>query len=64
MAYNINKIIHADSNHLLIYIIINIKTPLIEALRQRNLKAIDRPKFIKFIEGGRVIALEPGMHAV
>jgi hypothetical protein len=41
---------HADSDHLPIHTIINIETPLAKAPKWRNWKAMDRPKFMKFIE--------------
>jgi hypothetical protein len=50
VACNVNKTIHADSNHLLIRTIIDVKTPLPRPPRQRNWKAMDRPKFTKFME--------------
>jgi hypothetical protein len=47
---NVNETIHADSDHLLIHTIINVKTPLPRPPRRRNWKAMDRPKFTKFVE--------------
>jgi hypothetical protein len=50
VACHVNKTIHANSNHLPIRTLIDIKTPLTDPLKWRNWKAMDRPKFTKFIE--------------
>jgi hypothetical protein len=50
IACHVNEMIHADSDHLLICMVIDIKTPLADPPKWRNWKAMDRPKFIKFVE--------------
>ncbi|KAL4765145.1 uncharacterized protein BDW70DRAFT_128561 [Aspergillus foveolatus] len=50
VACAVDRLIHADSVHLSICILININTPLAEAPRRRNWKAMNRPKFTKLIE--------------
>jgi hypothetical protein len=47
---NVDEMIHADSDHLPIRMIIDVKTPLPRPPRRRNWKAMDRPKFTKFVE--------------
>jgi hypothetical protein len=55
MACYVDETIHADSNHLLIRTLIDIKTPITDPLKQRNWKAMDRPKFTKFVKENLVI---------
>jgi hypothetical protein len=50
VACNVDETIHADSDHLPIRTIIDVKTPLPRPPRRRNWKAMDRPKFTKFVE--------------
>jgi hypothetical protein len=50
IACHVDETMHADSNHLPIHTIIDIETPLAKAPKRRNWKAMDRPKFTKFIE--------------
>jgi hypothetical protein len=50
VACDVDEIIHADSDHLPIRTIIDVETPLIRPPRRRNWKAIDKPKFTKFVE--------------
>jgi hypothetical protein len=47
---NVDETIHADYDHLPIRTIIGVETPLTRLPRQRNWKAMDRPKFTKFVE--------------
>jgi hypothetical protein len=46
----VDEMIHANSDHLLICTIINVKTPLMTTMKRRNWKTINTPKFIKFVE--------------
>jgi hypothetical protein len=50
VACNVDETIHTDSDHLPIRTIIDVKTPLSRPPRRRNWKAMDRPKFTKFVE--------------
>jgi hypothetical protein len=50
VACYVNKTIHANSNHLPIRTLINIETPITDPPKRRNWKAMDRPKFTKFVK--------------
>jgi endonuclease/exonuclease/phosphatase family metal-dependent hydrolase len=50
VACYVDETIHADSDHLPIRTLIDIETPLTDPPKWRNWKAMDRPKFTKFVE--------------
>jgi hypothetical protein len=50
IACHVDETIHADSDHLPIRTVIDIETPLADPRKRRNWKAMDRPKFTKFVE--------------